>query len=120
MMKKFNGIRKFLVENKFGRFLSITFFTFVFLFILGFISLFIVDKVVLSYYVRSKKLVEVPYVTGLTLEEGTFKLKEKHLKWKTVGNGKYIYRTEPVPGILVKEGRIITIYLSDNPQQGNF
>ncbi|MGB9824796.1 MAG: PASTA domain-containing protein [Candidatus Hydrothermia bacterium] len=119
-MKKFSGISKFFVENKFGRLLSITFFTLVFLFILGFISLFIVDKVALSYYVRSKKLVEVPYVTGLPLEEGTIKMKEKHLKWKTVGNGKYIYKTEPVPGILVKEGRIITVYLTDNPRQENF
>ncbi len=119
-MKKFKGLSKFFVESKFGRFFSIAFFTLVFLFILGFISLFFVDKVILNYYVKSKKLVEVPYVTGLSLEDGVLKIKENRLKWKTIGNGKYIYRTEPTSGILVKEGRIITIYLSDNPRPENF
>jgi predicted ABC-type transport system involved in lysophospholipase L1 biosynthesis ATPase subunit len=55
-MKKFKGLSKFFVESKFGRFFSIAFFTLVFLFILGFISLFFVDKVILNY---AKELLEM-------------------------------------------------------------
>lgn len=104
------------ISNKVVRFIFQAFFTFIFTVIIGFAILVFLDKVVLNAYTKSRKLVEVPYVTGLKLEQSTQILKEKKLKWKTIGSGPFVVKTEPSPGILVKEGRVITLYLANSPR----
>ncbi|MEO0285615.1 MAG: PASTA domain-containing protein [candidate division WOR-3 bacterium] len=117
-MKRFesNRIARVLLTTKFGRLFLKAVMTAFFLLVLYIIALLLVDKVVLNFYVKSRKLVEVPYISGVAVDESLEALKKRNLKWKVVGKGKYIIRTDPPGGILVKEGRIITLYLSDNPR----
>lgn len=110
-----NRIKK-ITETKLGKLILKIFFTVFFLGVLAVLLLILIDKTILNFYVTSRKNTEVPYIAGLTLEEASNVLKEKKLKWNTVGNGKYVVKTEPQAGILVKEGRIIHLYLSDNPR----
>lgn len=117
-MKRFesNRITRIFLANKFGRLFLKAVLTALFLITLYILTLVLVDKVILNFYVKSKKLVEVPYISGMTVNESVASLKVKNLKWKIIGKGKYVIRTEPPGGILVKEGRIVTLYLGDSPR----
>ncbi|HOK22757.1 MAG TPA: PASTA domain-containing protein [Candidatus Hydrothermia bacterium] len=115
-MKKSNNLAGKPIEKKGVRFILTFVFVCIFLAIFSIAFLFFADKVVLNAYVGSRKTIEVPYVSGLKVEDSIEMLKEKNLKWQIMGSGAYVIKSEPPGGILVKEGRIVKLYLSDNPR----
>lgn len=115
---KFKETFKKFFKSKVAKILLIAIFTGVFLSIYSLIAIVFADRIILEKYVGSRKTTEVPYLSGLKVEECVSLLNEKGLKWNVVGSGKYVWKTEPPAGMLVKEGRIIHLYLSDNPRGG--
>jgi cytochrome c biogenesis factor len=113
---KFKEAFKKFKKSKVGKIFFTILFTSLFLLIYSLILAIFVDRVILEKYVGSRKTTEVPYLAGLKVEESIKILSEKKLKWNVVGSGKYVWKTEPPSGMLVKEGRIIHLYLSDNPR----
>lgn len=115
-MKKSKTTRTKFVKSRFGKFLLTLIFTGFFVAVYSLILLIVGDRVILNKYVGSRKTTEVPYITGMKLEDSIEMLREKKLKWHTIGYGAYVIKSEPPGGILVKEGRIVRLYLSDNPR----
>ncbi|MDI6851588.1 MAG: PASTA domain-containing protein [bacterium] len=113
---KFRETFKKFFKSKVGKALLTIILTGIFLLVYSIVAIVFADRIILEKYVGSRKTTEVPYLSGLKVEECAMILNEKKLKWNVVGSGKYVWKTEPPAGMLVKEGRIIHLYLSDNPR----
>lgn len=80
---------------------------------LFFLTIWLIVLLYLPYYTRQGREVEVPYVIGLVKDEAMEVVKESGLRYTFVGRGKYVVKTVPGAGTIVKEGRRINLTLSD-------
>ena len=61
-----------------------------------------------------KKDVMIPEVRGLLVENAKKLLRENHLDFQIEGDGKYINKMVPAPGMYVKEGTKLLLYSDNN------
>lgn len=64
------------------------------------------------------KDIMIPEIRGLTVEDAKKTLRENHLDFQIEGEGKYISKMVPAPGMYVKEGTKLLLY-SDNDDNYN-
>ena len=78
------------------------------------ITFLVLDNLILPAYVNKYEITEVPDVVGLDYPQALDSLRARKLCPETYGQGRFVVRTEPEAGMLVKENRIIRVYLSDS------
>lgn len=66
-----------------------------------------------------KKDVVIPNVRGMKKEEAVKILKEKHIEFSFEGTGEYIADVGPIPGVTIKEGDKIVLYMGSTPTYNN-
>jgi len=101
------------------RVIGITILTFM---LLSLLTAILMDKVVMPRVVRLHRTVVVPDLQGLSMEEVIQKLQEKGLVFEFAGEvitDKYppgvAIEQEPLPGMIVKEGRRVKVVFSKSP-----
>ena len=84
------------------------------------ITFLVLDNLILPAYVNKYEITEVPDVIGLDYPQALDSLRARKLRPETYGQGRFVVRTEPEAGMLVKENRIIRVYLSDSLPESEY
>ena len=84
------------------------------------LTFLVLDNLILPAYVRKYEITEVPYVVGLDYPQALDSLKARKLLPEVYGQGRFVVRTEPEAGMLVKENRIVRVYLGDSLPQSEY
>ncbi|HUU27127.1 MAG TPA: PASTA domain-containing protein [archaeon] len=88
-----------------------------------FFGLFVLDQIILPHIVGSQRLIEVPELESLTLDEAKV-VAENNGLYVTVQSETYngqvpaqrILKQDPEPGVVVKQGRRVYVMLSLGPE----
>jgi len=88
--------------------------------VLMIITFLVLDNFILPAYVNKYKITEIPYVVGLDYPQALDSLRARNLRPETYGQGRFVIRTEPEAGMLVKENRIVRVYLSDSLPESKY
>lgn len=81
--------------------------------VLFFITIWLIVTFYLPIYTRHGKEVEVPYVIGLEKDKAASIVRSNKLRYTFLGRGRYVIKTIPEAGTVVKEGRRVKLTLSN-------